>query len=681
MKLSYEWVKKYVDIDVSAEELARGLTMSGSEVGAMHEEEGDWIMDLEITSNRPDCLNIIGLAREASAVFDKSLRLPVMEVPAAAAPGEGPRLQCLVKNKKLCPRYTARIVSGVQVKEVSANIKKHISALGLRSVNNVVDVTNFCLMETGQPLHAFDLDKITGGKIIIREAAKGERIVTIDGTERELEAGMLVIADSAGPVAIAGIMGGKETEVTETTKNVILESAYFDPISIRKTARVLGLSSDSSYRFERGVDKGMIKAASDRAAALIADETGGKICAFEDVSGLGEEKTSIEFSIKKAGKILGISLEEEKVKNILKKLGMEPSEERGQRLLVSVPSFREDVKKEIDLVEEVARIYGYDNIPAVITRFVSQVKRKEHSRQVEEKLHEVLPALGLNEIMTYSLISEAALGKFPATEGEVVQLKNPLSEEQKIMTPHLLDGMLKAILRNINRGNKDLAFFEIGKIYSRSGGKDAFRETPALCIGLTGFLRKNWQEGERPANLYDLKGIIEETLGRLKLQVALSPTEVKGLAHSAEVKLLDGTGGIGFLGEVSTRNLSEYDIEQSVYVCQLKLDEVIKKASLVNRYRTVARFPSSSRDISILCDRSLAAGEIYKLISETGEEIIQGIELVDVYEGEQIPADKKSLTYSIRYGIDTRTLTDDEVEAVHSRVKAILVKKLKITFR
>ncbi|MFH1552028.1 MAG: phenylalanine--tRNA ligase subunit beta, partial [Candidatus Omnitrophota bacterium] len=365
MKLSYEWLKEYVDIDASAEELARGLTMSGSEVGAMHEAEGDTIMDLEITSNRPDCLNIIGLAREASAVFDRSLHLPAMEVPTAAVSGEGPEVQCLVKNKKLCPRYTARVVSGVHVKEAAGNTKKRILALGLRPVNNVVDVTNFCLMETGQPLHAFDLDKIKGGKIIIREAAKGEKIVTIDGVERVLEEGMLVIADSAGPVAIAGIMGGKDTEVTGATKNVLLESAYFDPISIRRTARALGLSSDSSYRFERGVDKGMIKAASDRAATLIADQTSGKICAFHDVSDLLEEKTLVEFSIKKAEKILGIALDKEKVKNILEKLGMKLSEEAGGRLLVSVPSFREDLKKEIDLVEEVARIYGYDNIPAV----------------------------------------------------------------------------------------------------------------------------------------------------------------------------------------------------------------------------------------------------------------------------------------------------------------------------
>jgi phenylalanyl-tRNA synthetase beta chain len=681
MKLSYNWLKEYVDIGVAPGELARGLTMSGSEVETMSDVDGDKIMNLEITANRPDCLNIIGLAREAAAVFDKDLCLPAMELPEKAARGKLPEIECVIKDRKLCPRYTARVISDVDVKSSSDKIKERILAVGLRAVNNVVDITNFCLLETGQPLHAFDLDKLHGGKVIIREAVKGEKITTIDGVERELQPGMLVIADSMRAVAIAGVMGGKDTEVTENTKNVLLESAYFDPISVRRTSRALGISSDSSYRFERGVDKGMIRAASDRAAGLISAETGGKICEFYDAGKLAPDDVSIKFNAEKAEKVLNISLEKGKVKRIFQRLGMTVSAEKGSAMKVDVPSFREDLRREIDLIEEVARIYGYDNIPITITKFIPQVKRKEHSREVMEKLHEVLPALGLNEVMTYSLISETAIKRFSSVTEDTIQLINPLSEDHKILTTQLLDGMLRAISWNINRKSKDLGFFEIGKIYSRPGGKGSFLEIPAICIALTGLLRENWQEGKRPVNLYDLKGIIETAFSRLRVSTAFCEASIKGLENCGEVSLPDGDTSIGFFGEVNAKLLGEYDISQPVYICQVRLDEIMKRAVLENHYHAIPRFPSSSRDISVLCDRSLAAGEVHKVIAETGEEIIRGIELVDVYEGKQIPADKKSLSYSIRYGLDTRTLTDEEIEAMHATVKEALAKKLGVTFR
>ena len=679
MKLSYEWLKEYVDINVASEELARGLTMSGSEVEAMHDADGDKVMDLEITPNRPDCLNIIGLAREVSAVFDKDLCIPAVKISEKTVRGKEPKIECLIKNRKLCPRYTARVISDVRVKAAGEKVKKQILAVGFRSVNNIVDITNFCLMETGQPLHAFDLDKLRGGKIIIREAAKGEKMITIDGEERELEPGMLIIADSDRPVAIAGIIGGKDTEVTESTRNILLESAYFDPISIRRTSRALGISSDSSYRFERGVDKGMIQAASDRAAGLISAETGGKICEFYDIGELVPDDVSIEFDTEKAEKILGVSLEKERMKRIFQRLGMAVSAGEGAKLTVKVPTFREDLRKEIDLVEEIARIYGYDKVPVTVTKFVPSIKRKERSRRVMEKLYEIFPALGLNEIMTYSLIGEQAGERFPAVSGDIVQLINPLSEDHKILTTQLLDGMLRAISWNINRKNRDLGFFEIGKIYSR--GKGGFLEVSALCAALTGLLRNNWREGKRPANFYDLKGIVETAFSGLGLAAVFCEAAVKGLENCAEIKLSESSAGIGFLGEVNAEILDEYDISQPVYICQIRLDEIAEKAVLKDHYHAIPRFPSASRDISVLCDGSLAAGEVYKVIAETGEEMVRGIELVDVYEGEQIPAGKKSLSYNIGYGLDTRTLTDEEIEAVHARIKEALTKRLNVHFR
>jgi len=686
MKLSFNWLKEYIDPGVTAEELAEGLTMSGSEVEDIAEHEGDKVMSLEITSNRPDCLNIIGLAREASAVFDKDLKLPDLsglgEQPASSDLKAG----CRVDDADLCPRYTARVITGVSVKKTGRGISGKLLALGLREVNNVVDVTNYCLMELGQPLHAFDLDRIKGGKVIVRGAKKGEKITTIDDEERALQPGMLVIADAERPIAVAGVMGGKDTEVTASTKNILLESAYFDPVSIRRTARALGLSSDSSYRFERGVDKGMVLPASDRAARLIVSEAGGEICELYDEGRAEAAEVEVEFDVQKAGRTLGIELDAGRTAGILSRLGMS-ARGKGGALTVGIPSFREDLKREIDLVEEVARIYGYDKIPPTIPRPVASVVRKERERRIDEKLRGILAAAGLNEIMTYSLISARAAAVSPDICEGPVELANPLSEEQKVLTTQLLDGMLKAVSWNINRTNKDLNLFELGKVYKRARGKKAgkketpYQERPALCAGMTGLIRKNWEEGPRPAGLFDIKGLVEEVLYRFRINAGFEPVKIKGLENSAAVKI-DGAGeASGFIGQAGQRLLEEYDIPQPVFLCHMDLTPLMEKSSLAERYHAVPRFPSSSRDVSVLCESAMPAGDIVKVIDATGEDLVNGVELVDIYEGEQIPAGKKSLTYSIEYGLETRTLTDEEIEGVHSRIKQALQKELKVSFR
>ncbi len=681
MKLSFEWLQEYVDLDVSAEELARGLTMSGSEVESITAQGADKIMSFEITSNRPDCLSVTGLAREASAVFDKPLRLPAAKINAKRTHKDHPEVECVIENAALCPRYTARVITAVKVEGSGEYFKDRLTAMGLRPVNNVVDITNYCLMEAGQPLHAFDMDKIRGNRIIVRPAKKGEKITTIDGVERKLEPGMLVIADSERPIAIAGVMGGLDTEVGEGTGNVLLESAYFDPISVRQTARRLGLSSESSYRFERGVDKGMIAKASDRAAEFIAKEAGGKIGKLYDAGGLKAKGARVKFDLQRAEKVLGISLDKKGVKNIFERLGMNVAKAEGGKMTVAVPTFREDLTREIDLIEEVARIHGYDKIPLTLGKMIPQVTRKERSRLVEERLRQVLPALGLNEIMTYSLISESAEERFSAISSRTVQLSNPLSEEQKVLTPQLVDGMLKAISYNINRKNRDLAFFEIGKIYARRGEKGAFLETPALCMALTGALLKNWREGERNADLFDLKGMVEDLFGDLKLGSVFEKKKVDGFTDCATVKIAQEKEASGFLGEAGNELLEAYDIAQPVFIAQLALGRVIEKAGLKDHYHSIPKFPMSTRDISVLCDKDLAAADVHEVITATGEEIVRRVELADVYEGEQIPAGKKSLTYSIEYGIDTRTLTDEEIEAVHSKIKEALVNKFDVAFR
>ncbi|MBF0494760.1 MAG: phenylalanine--tRNA ligase subunit beta [Candidatus Omnitrophica bacterium] len=679
MKVSYNWLKDYVDVGVSAEELADRLTMTGSEVETIEKVDGDKILHFEITSNRPDCLNILGMAREAAIVCDKELISPKVEFTKSPVTSIKNEIDCVVKDPDLCSKYTARVIKNVKIKPSGKKISSRLSALGFRLVNNVADVTNYCLMELGQPMHAFDMDKIKGGKIVVRRAKPGEKLVTIDGVERELAGDMLVIADSERAIAVAGVMGGRDTEVTDSTKNILLESAYFNPLSIRHTARKLSLASDSSYRFERGVNKDMVAKASNRAANLIIEEAGGEIGGFYETGVLNIPETKINFSLERCAKILGIEPKQEWVKKVFDKLGAETASKNGKDLEVKPPSFREDLTREIDLVEEVARIYGYNNIPATAPLFKSPDERKDKSRQVTEKLSKELSAAGLYEIMTYNLTDDADAARFPAVKAGNVVLSNYLSEEHKVLVPELLSGMLKSISYNINRQNKDMRFFEIGKVYAASPNGKSYDEIKTLCIGITGLVRNDWK-GRENADLFLLKGMIEEALGVLKVEARFKPEKIEDISPSAGI-YIGGVKRIGFLGEVSPKVLKALGIDQNVFVCHIQLGEVIKNAVLTNRYRSIPKFPFSSRDVSILCGINISSAEIESIIKKEGEEFIREVKLIDIYQGEKLPEGKRSLTYSITYGVKDRTLLDKEVEDTHTRIKSALSQKLNVTFR
>lgn len=680
MKLSYEWLKEYVDPGVDAGELARALTMTGSAVETVKDVQGDKVLEMEITSNRSDCLSVLGLAREVSAIFDKPLRVPDLSPVKGAETGR--RIECVIKAENLCRRYTARVITNVTVKPAHEKISKKIAAVSLRTVNNIVDITNYCLMELGQPMHAFDLDKIRGAKVIIRGAVKGERIVTIDGVERTLEEGMLVIADAERAIAIAGVMGGLGTEVTPLTKNILLESAYFDPISIRRTARRLALGSDSSYRFERGVDKGMVLPASDRAAKMIQEASGGEIAELYDIGRAEAEQINLKFNVRDASKALGVELKRNEVKRIFNALGIGTMDEGEDTLHVTVPSSRKDLEREVDLLEEAARIFGYENIPSTEGKIVPQAERKTKLRKVDEKIRATLAGAGLNEIMTYSLTNKKAVNAFFSLPGKPVQLANPLSEEQRFLVPQLLDGMLKAIAWNINRKNKDLAFFEVGKTYSRTGESEKdIVEVPTLAIGLTGASRKNWKEGEVKTGFFELKGLVEAVLGRLRIKSVFTRADFEEFSASAKISIGSDERPAGIIGEVAAKALAAYDIAENVFLAQISIDEIAKEAVFGDAYFPIPAFPSSTRDVSILCDKKLEAASIKAAVEETGRGLIRKATLIDLYEGDKLPPGKKSLTYSIEYGRDERTLTDEEVENAHSRIKLALTDKFRVSFR
>ena len=461
MIISLQWIKDYVSCSLPAEKLAHRLTMAGMEVEKIDSVDGDTVFELEITPNRPDCLNMIGLAREVSAVLNKELKIPKVRKPRF------PSKKCPIEilERDGCSRYLGVVVRDVKIEPSPEWMQKRLKSVGLRPINNVVDITNFCLMETGQPLHAFDYDRLTGGKIVVRRARKGEKITTLDGEPRELDSSILVIADAKNPLALAGVMGGEASEVTAGTTNILLESAYFDPILIRRAARALGISTDSSYRFERGVDIQTVETGSLRALSLILKHAGGTVSARNDVF-VGCRKTTAKpvcISVDEIDEQLGTSLTMQRCKTILKKLGFAVKVSAKRALQVTPPSFRNDIKEPVDVVEEVARVIGYDNLPLSLPSIRAENAQADPRRKFKQKIQNILASQGLCETVSFTLMNAEALAKCGLTQGKIVRLMNPLTTEQETMRPSMLPSMMSVARLNFNRAQRDLALFEGGE--------------------------------------------------------------------------------------------------------------------------------------------------------------------------------------------------------------------------
>ena len=678
MRVSYNWLRDYVDINISAQKLAQVLTMAGLTVDSIEKKLGDSVLDIEITSNRPDWLSYIGIAREVAAITGKKLKMPS----AAGIRGEGARqgargkVTVKVEDKKLCPRYTARIIRNVKVGASPGWLKKKIEAAGLRPVNNIVDITNFCLFETGEPMHAFDLDNLSGGAVIIRKAAKGEKIIAIDGAERLLDESMLVIADSALPAAIAGVMGGLKTEVGNQTKDILLEAAYFDPISIRRTSRLLALSTESSYRFERKVDIDNIQYASDRAARLILEIAGGEMGEFIDTGKIRHDKRAISLRYERLNKVTGVDIPPSKTRSILTSLGARVKSLSRSALKLEAPFFRHDLQSEIDLIEEVARVYGYGNIPETIPQIVEKGARLPFDMAVDNKIREILTSLGLSEIITYSLLSKPLLLKAKISDADVIEIKNPLSAEQEVMRPSSIAGMLNSIRHNINRKTKSLRLFELGNVYFKEGA-DVFKEKRNLSMGVTGLEFTGWTDKSRGVTLFDLKGVVETLFLSLGV-VEFSTREVKDDTFSpAACSSIEVKGEpLGIIGEIDPEVLDNFDIKDRVYLAEIDCEKLLGFVSLEKQFKEPPKYPSVVRDISIVVDKNISNGQVISSIKETAGRILKDAQLIDRYRGVQIPDGKTGLTYRLEYQDLKRTLLDLDVQEVHFRVVRALENNL-----
>lgn len=674
MKISYQWLKDYVPVDVRAEEFAHKLTMAGLEVENIETVNGDSVFEIEVTPNRPDCLNMIGIAREVSAIFNQPKKFPASN--ALSFPSS--ECDITIEDKEGCFRYMGTIIRNVTIKKAGNVMIERLAAIGMRPINNIVDVTNFCLMENGQPLHAFDYDKLIGGKILVRRAKKGEKIVTLDDVERELDPSILVIADAERPVAIAGVMGGKATEVTDATKNILLESAYFDPILIRRASRKLGLSSDSSYRFERGVDFEGVKNGAYRAMDLILQEAGGEISHHKDVrvrDSLGEKRT-ILISCAQVNHFLGAEISEAVQEDILHNLDFDVSLE-GKSWKVTPPSFRADIQREVDVIEEIARVIGYDKLSYSVPPIVTGRMQTNQQRRQRANVREHMVAQGCNEIITYTMIGKEFLKKSLQVSLEGTTVVNPLTVDQEILRPSLFPSLLNIAHFNINRGERNLKLFETGKVYL------AGQEKERLAVLIFGERTNDWRLMKKSQqDFFDIKGAIEYLLNKLRIkEYHFELLEADYFDDVGAALYIDGVKA-GEVGCVSDKVLDNWSIKQKgLFYAEIDLDMLYAAMAPKERFVPLSEYPSVVWDISLAVDLEIAFDQVQKIAFEFGGDLLKSVEFKEEYVGEKIEKGKRGIIFSLTYQSSEKTLTEAEVSEVHDRICQALIEQLRAVKR
>ena len=653
---------------------------------------GDVVYDLEITPNRPDWNSVIGIAREIAAVTGNALKLPPLPDAPRATHHINDLVAVRLEDTDLCPRYTARVIKGVQVGPSPAWLKQTLEKVGVRSINNVVDVTNFVMLESGQPLHAFDyhlVAKAAGGQptIVVRRAQAGEKFTTLDGNERTLTEEMLLIADEHKAIALAGVMGGKNSEISETTADVLIESAYFKPQNIRATAKKLELRTDASHRFERGGDVGVCDWASQRAAQLILETAGGQLAeGVVDVQPKEKEAKQIELHFAKTTALLGIEIPAEQQVKFLTSLGLaEFSDHSALRTphsaFFSVPTFRVDLKREVDLIEEVARLFGVNNIPSTPPRGALGAHPHDAVHDQLAEARQILCGLGLNEAHGQTLISSAACG---VSSAESVMLANPLSSDMDVLRPSLLPGLLDALHHNLNRKNGDVALFETGRVFTQVNGQ--VREERRVAIALTGARHDAFWSGEdRDAKMdtSDLKGIVEEFLEHFGLRAISYSRRAESTAlllESAAVQL-GGKLTLGELGQLLPALAKRHDLRDAVLLAELNLDLLLARRTAAKSFKPLPAYPTIRRDVAMLVPEVTTHDAVLNVVRQTKPQNLETVELFDVFRGKNVPDGQKSLAYAFTYRAADKTLTDAEVNTAHTKIVEALKAQLHATLR
>ncbi|MCX7909269.1 MAG: phenylalanine--tRNA ligase subunit beta [Ignavibacteria bacterium] len=638
----------------------------------------DVVFEIGITPNRGDCLSHLGIARELAAFFMLPLKVPSVEPKEDFSTTIQEFVNIEILDKEKCPRYSARIIKNITVQESPNWLKSRLILLGLRPINCVVDVTNYVMMELGQPLHAFDYDKLAQKRIIVRTANNGEEFVTLDGKKRELDDTMLMICDAEKPVAIGGVMGGENSEISFETKNVLLESAFFNPVSIRRTTKKLGISSESSYRFERGVDYENVVFALNRASQLIALLSKGELVAgYIDIYPNKIPRKYVSFRFERARKVLGADIKEEKMKEILVSLGFKEEGKNAEKLIFEVPSFRFDVEQEIDLIEDIARFYGYDNIPEDRSYSVTFSGETKETPLLVPKLRNELKSYfvsrGFTEILTQNLYSPKKTSKF--FEGETIEIANPLGEEYSIVRPSILPSILEIVKLNMNIGKKDLKLFEIGKEFRKNENSRKFiegiEEREVLAGTLSGLcFPLQWGYPQREVDFFDVKGMVEHllfTLGINEFEIEYDNQGNK-VFGSEYGKIKINGALLGEFGVIAEEIKKFLDLQSVVYIFYINLEAIYNRRKELSKFSKISPFPVVRRDLAFVVDEQVSALTLQKVIRENGGENLREVILFDVYRGKNIGEGKKNLAFALFFNSYERTLTDEEVQDWINRI-------------
>lgn len=677
MNISYNWLKELVDIKLPPDKLADKLTSIGLELDGSYKVNKDHVFDIEVTSNRGDCLSHLGVAREIAAFSRKEINFPshLNDIPTSQSEG-------LVKIKApdLCRRFTARIIQNVKIRPSPQWLKDRLEIIGERSINNVADITNYVMHELGQPMHAFDLNKLAGNQIVVRRAKLGETVTTLDKAKRKLTPSMLVICDGKKPVSIGAVMGGFDSGINETTTNVLLEVAHFDCDMTRKTSRSLNLFTEASHRFERGVDIENIVRASNRATKLICELTEGIDDKFVDVyptefAPVEIKTTKLKSEVKR---LTGLDVGESEILQILVGLGIK---QQNSSVFVS-PSWRHDLAIEEDLVEEIARIHGYDKIGEELPKAFS-VGEYQNDESRKRELRKTLAGLGFKEAISYSFIDSKRDGFFETMPNLVnksfkkkfVSINNPIIEGASRMRPSLISGLLDATRVNFNQQNKNVKLFEIGKVFGKFfNNKDLPKEREVVCLLLTG--EENLESSvssSRRLNFYDLKGVVDAGVDSLNLApLNYSPKMIAHLQPGQSAELTHGDQKLGTIGKLNSELSLKYKFKQPIFVAEINLQKLLQINQKSTIYKPLPIYPSVSRDVSLQIKRKISFNEIQNEVKSVASGICRKIEFVDVFEGKGMKENECSITIRLEYRSDEKTLTEKEVQESHEKILSAL---------
>ncbi len=655
--------------------------------GSLIDELGldDTMVEIDLTPNRPDCASVLGVAREVGGYFGRKITRPVTREKLPELDASTTDIVVEIENPKLCPRYAARKLCGATIGPSPKWMQQRLLAVGMRPINNIVDITNYVMLETGQPLHAFDFSKISGGKIVVRCPGPEERtFTTLDNTERTLEPEMLMICDAKHPVAVAGVMGGLDSEVSPETTEILLESACFDPISIRRTARQLNIPSEASYRFERGVDPNGADIAMERAVQLMVEYAGASVeeGGVDNYPGQHSELV-LSLRVQRVRDLLGMEINGGEISDYLKSIDFSVQPEADGVLMVTVPSFRVDIEREVDLVEEIARLVGYNDIPTTMPQMTMEYPKRDKLRVLRNQIAAIMSSRGFTESINYSFTSEHHMDILGIDGSDdrkkFTRLLNPLTEDQAVMRTMLLPGLLENIRHNINHQIPDVSLFEIGKIFiQREQGKLPFEST-RFCAVMSG----QRYPGSVPlyfsgneSDIFDLKGIAQTLLHTLDLSGNTTDITFKAETENHQpycepdhsLRIMNKHDQIGMLGKVAARVLKGFSIKQDVYFLEMDLDALKELKTVDKKFKPLPRYPWVKRDIALIVPEHAAAGELLQAVHDLNLENVENVELFDVYKGKPIDEGMKSVALSVTYRSPDKTLDDETVDIFHNKI-------------